>query len=216
VTSSRRPCPSSPLPASSALVVAVAVLLAPAGLHAQSSKTVGLVLGGHLEGASMVVEDSDRSNGGGGGVLVGWAFENGLGVFAQLDASNVDVRNQPDVEGSWRIAHLDLGARYHFRRPTRTVVPYLQAAYTFQDVRVSEIAVVSPTATDELDLSGNGFTGGGGVMLHVTPSLAFEFGLLFTWGDLDEVEFEGESVSVGPFDLQSSRLNLGIAWWPLG
>jgi hypothetical protein len=206
--------------ASAALLVgstAAFTLFTAGDVRAQSSKTQGLVLGGHLEGASMVVEDSDRSNGGGGGFLVGWAFENGLGLFAQLDASNVDVRNQPDVSGSWRIAHLDLGTRYHFRRPDRTVVPYLQAAFTFQDVRVSDIAIVSPTPTDELDLTGTGLTGGGGVMLHVTPSVAFEFGLLFSWGTLDEAVLDGETIAdFGEFDLQSSRLNLGLAWWPTG
>lgn len=192
-------------------------LITPAGVGAQSSRTQGLVIGGHLEGASMVVEGSDRSNGGGGGLLAGWAFTNGLGLFAQLDASNVDVRNQPDVEGSWRLAHLDLGARYHFRRPERTVVPYLQAAFSFRDVRVTDIAIVSPTATDELDLTGTAFTGGGGVMLHVTPSVAFEFGLLFSWGKLDEAKLDGETVDgFGEFDLQSSRLNVGLAWWPVG
>lgn len=199
------------------LVLFALPLFTPGAAVAQSSKTQGLVLGGHLEGGSMVVEDSDRSNGGGGGLVAGWVFGSGLGVFAQLDASNIDVRNQPDVAGSWRIAHLDLGARYHFKRPSRTVVPYLQAAFSFQDVRVSEIAIVSPTPTDELDLTGTAFTGGGGVMLHVTPSFAFDFQLLFSWGTLDGGEFDGEPLpDFGEFDIQSSRLNLGVAWWPVG
>jgi len=68
-------------------------LLVGTELAAQSSRTSGLVVGAHLEAASVVIGDADRSNGGGGGLLVGWAFNNGLGVFTQLDASNVDVRN---------------------------------------------------------------------------------------------------------------------------
>jgi hypothetical protein len=200
--------------------VAAAVLLVSAGEatgQRVKSRTQGLVLGAHLEGSSLVVEDSDRSNGGGGGAIVGWALGNGLGAFVQFDRTNVDVRNQPDVGGSWTISHLDIGARYHFANPARTAVPYVQAAYTLNRVTIEEIAVVSPTPTDELDLTGDALTVGGGVMLHVMPAFAFEFGLLFGFGSFNEAEFDGEPVENLPkIDLQSSRFNLGVVWWPLG
>ena len=195
-------------------VLAFALACVPAPVSAQSSRTQGLFVGGHFEGASLVVEDSDRSNGGGGGLLVGYALENGIGVFAQLDGSNVDVRNQPDVQGKWTIAHLDLGLRYHFANPERSAVPYLQAAVSARDVRVKEVAVVSPTPTDEVDASGFGVTVGGGVLLHPAPSFAFEIGLLFGWGKLSKAELDGVAVPEFEADVQSSRLNMGVIWWP--
>lgn len=192
-------------------------LLVGTELAAQSSRTSGLVVGAHLEAASVVIGDADRSNGGGGGLLVGWAFNNGLGVFTQLDASNVDVRNQPGVEGSWTIAQLDLGLRYHFSNPEKTVVPYLQIAGSARDVTVTEIAIIGPDTNDQVDASGFGLTFGGGVMLHPTESVAFEFGLLFGWGELDEATVDGVNVpEFTALDIQSTRLNLGLVWWPLG
>ena len=179
-----------------------------------SSKTSGLLLGAHIEGASLKVEDAERSNGGGGGAIVGWVFGNGLGVFAQFDRSNVDVRNQPGVDGSWGISQFDAGLRYYFKRPQSTVVPYVQAAGTFRDVRVEEIEG-SPGSV--VDVTGLGFTGGAGVDLHITPSVAFEFALLFTFGSLEDAELDGtplpdfEAVSA-----QSSRFNIGLTWWPTG
>jgi hypothetical protein len=195
---------------------AAAALVATLPFHASaqrgSSKTRGLFVGAHLEGASLKVEDSDRSNGGGGGVVAGWVFGNGIGVFTQFDRSNVDVRNQPDTEGTWSITQFDAGLRYYFKRPQSTVVPYLQGSGTYRDVKVEELPG-SPGSV--IDVSGTGFTAGAGVDLHITPSVAFEFALLFTSGSLKDAELDGapidgfESVSA-----QSSRFNLGLTWWP--
>lgn len=199
-----------------ALVGAALLLAAPSEAEAQriSSKTSGLFLGAHIEGASLKVEDSDRSNGAGGGAVAGWVFGNGLGVFAQFDQSNVDVRNQPNTEGTWGITQFDAGLRYYFKRPESTVVPYLQGSGTYRDVRVEDIPG-SPGSV--LDLTGLGFTAGGGVDLHVTPSVAFEFALLFTFGSLDDAEVDGTPVTgFEGVSAQSSRFNLGLTWWPVG
>ena len=198
------------------LAGAVLLLAAPHAAEAQrvSSKTSGLFLGAHIEGASLKVEDSERSNGGGGGVVAGWVFGNGLGVFAQFDESNVDVRNQPGTEGTWGITQFDAGLRYYFKRPASTVVPYVQGSGTFRDVRVKDIPDSPGTV---LDVTGVGFTAGGGVDLHVTPSVAFEFALLFTFGTLDEAEVDGTALpDFEGVSAQSSRLNLGLTWWPVG
>jgi len=129
----------------------------------------------------------------------------------------VDVRNQPGVEGSWTIAQLDLGLRYHFANPDKTVVPYLQFAGSARDVTVTDVAITGPDPVDEVDASGFGLTFGGGVMLHPTESVAFEFGLLFGFGELDEATIDGVVVpEFTALDVQSTRLNLGLVWWPLG
>lgn len=203
-----------------AIVAGLCMLSAtPASVDAQriASKTRGLVVAPHLLGASLVVEDSDRSNGGGGGVMAGWVFGNGLAAFAQYDFSNVDVRNQPATEGDWTISQFDVGLRYYFRRPQSTVVPYVLGAATYRDVKVENIQIVSPTATDVLDTRGPGFVGGAGVNLHVTPSVAFDFALLVGWGQLTEAEVDGQTVpNYESVSIQSSRFNLGLSWWPTG
>lgn len=97
------------------------------------------------------------------------------------------------------------------------MVPYLQIAGSAGDVTVTEIAIIGPDTNDQVDASGFGLTFGGGVMLHPTESVAFEFGLLFGWGELDEATVDGVNVpEFTALDIQSTRLNLGLVWWPLG
>ncbi len=186
-----------------------------------ASKTSGLLVGAHLVGASLKVEDADRSNGAGGGAVVGWVFGNGVGVFGQFDRSNVDVRNQPGgtsgAAGSWSVTKFDAGIRYYFRRPQATVVPFLQAAGTYRDVRVDEVQIISPGPVDVLDLSGFGGTAGAGVNLHVVPTVAFEFSLVYSIGTLENAEVDGQEVTgFEGLDAQTGRFTLGLTWWPVG
>jgi hypothetical protein len=199
-----------------ALISALAAAFALAGpVEAQSSKAHGLVVGGHVQGSSIVIEDSDRSNGAGGGVMLGYGFANGLAVFGQYDVANVDVRNQPEVAGSWTHAHMDLGVRYHFQRPAKSVVPYVAAAGSIRDVTVTDLALTNPIANDKIELTGQAVTVGGGVMLYPTEHFAFDIGLLFAWGKYDEATLDGvDAALTDALSSQSTRFNMGVTWWP--
>lgn len=199
-----------------ALIPALAALFALAGqVQGQNSKAHGFVVGGHAQVSSIVIEDSDRSNGGGGGVMLGYGLANGLAVFAQYDIANVDVRNQPETEGSWTHAHVDFGFRYHFQRPDKSVVPYLATAWSVRDVTISDLALSNPLADDEIELMGSAVSVGGGVMLYPTEHFSFDVGLLFAWGSYDEAKLDGADVTVtDPLSSQSTRFNMGVSWWP--
>lgn len=190
-------------------IVAAATLLAATTVQAQESTTRGFVIGGHLGGASLTVEGSDRSNGGGGGIVVGYGLNRSFTLFVQLDGSSVDVRNQEAVGGQWSIAHADFGVRYHFANSLRSWVPYLQGAFTGRAVRVTELP-----ADQEVEFSGGAFTLGGGVMLYPSQTFAFDLGLLFSGGEFTDVTV-GQTTQGGlDLDASSSRFNLGIVWWP--
>ncbi len=179
-------------------------------LAAQNSRAHGFVIGGHVQASSIVIEDSDRSNGGGGGIMLGYGMSNGLAVFGQYDIANVDVRNQPQTEGSWTHAHVDLGFRYHFQRPAKSVVPWVATAWT-----VTDLALTNPLADDEIELMGSAVSVGGGVMLYPTEHFAFDIGLLFAWGSYDEAKLDGVDATISEaLSSQSTRLNMGVAWWP--
>ena len=55
--------------------------------HAQESTTRGFNLGLHATGASLVVEDGDRNNAGGGGIWVGYGFNRTVLLFFQADGA---------------------------------------------------------------------------------------------------------------------------------
>ena len=193
--------------------LAAAVLTASPGV-AQESTTRGLLIGAHLGGASLSVEGSERSNGGGGGIAVGYGLNRNFTLFLQLDGASIDVRNQDDVEGTWAIGHVDLGTRFHFANSLRSWVPYLQAAFSARAVQVSGLPPESVLGGDDVEFSGGAFTFGGGVMLYAGQTFAFDLGLLFSGGEFTDIRV-GQTTQGGlDLDASSSRFNLGVAWWP--
>lgn len=192
----------------------VAASTAATAAEAQESTTRGFVLGAHLNGTSLTVEDSDRSNGGGGGLVFGYGLNRSFTLFVQLDGSSIDVRNQDDVEGKWAIGHVDLGLRYHFANSLRSWVPYLQAAFTGRAVRVTELAPGSVFEDSEVEFSGGAFTLGAGILLYPAQTFAFDLGLLFSGGEFSDVRVNQTTTTGLDIDASSSRFNLGVVWWP--
>jgi len=189
------------------------VLQATAPAAAQQSTTRGLTLGLHLSGASLVVEGEDRNEGGGLGVRVGYGLNRTVTLFAQLDGAQVDVPSSDALQGEWSMGHVDLGARFHFASTLRRWVPYLQAALAGRVVSVDE-AVLNQVPVDDVSFTGGGFSLGGGIMLYVRETLALDLHLMWTGGEFTEIEVGNQSLSGLDLDAQSTRLGLGVAWWP--
>jgi len=195
------------------LALAAAVLTAHPGA-AQESTTRGFMVGAHLGGASLSVEGSERSNGGGAGIEFGYGLNRNFTLFLQLDGASIDVRNQEDVEGTWTIGHVDLGTRFHFANSLRSWVPYLQAALSARVVNVSDLPPGSALGASEVEFSGGAFTFGGGIMLYAGQTFAFDLGLLFSGGEFSDVRVGQTTQSGLDLDASSSRFNLGVSWWP--
>jgi hypothetical protein len=183
-------------------------------VSAQDSTTRGFVLGGHIGLGSVGFEDTERSSGGGAGLMVGYGLNRTFTIFALLDGSTVDVRNQPDVEGTWAIGHADLGVRFNFANSLRSWVPYLQGSVGIRAVSVTDIPAASPISGQDVSLSGGSLTFGGGFMLYAAESFAFDIGALFSGGNFTTLTVDGLSESGFDVKASSSRFNLGVVWWP--
>lgn len=196
-------------------VAAVIVLLLtlPAGTVAQSSTTRGLSLGFHLSGASLAVEGEDSNGAAGGGLSVGYGFNRNFMLFAQLDGAQFDDQVSGDVQGDWRLGHVDLGVRYHFASTLRRWVPYAQAAFTFRAVTVED-PTVDGVQRNEVELSGGGLTLGGGLAVYLSEAFSLDAQLLFTGGEFTTLRVDNVSASGFDVDATSGRFNLGVAWWP--
>lgn len=195
------------------LTAATMALVHAAPVSAQQSTTRGFVVGAHLGGASIKVEDADRANGGGGGILIGYGLNRTITIYGQFDGATFDVEN-PDVEGTWTMGHADIGVRFHFANSLRTFVPYLQGAFSARVVSVSDIPASNPLSGEDVSLSGGAFTFGGGLMLYAKQTLAFDLGLLFSGGEFTDVTVGNTTVTGFDADADSSRFNIGIVWWP--
>ncbi len=179
---------------------------------AQESTTRGFVVGAHFGGASLEVEDGERREAGGGGLIFGYGLNRNFQIFLQLDGSEFDVQNT-DVDGTWTMGHVDLGLRYHFANSLRSWVPYVQGAFTARGVGVDNAVVQGNPATD-VGFFGGAFTVGGGIMFYFNETLAADLQLLLSGGQFTEIKVNNVTVNGLEVDAQSSRLNIGVAWWP--
>lgn len=198
------------------LITALAVLAAlslPGRSAAQESTTRGFVLGAHVGASSIKVEDADRGNGGGGGLFIGYGVNRRVTIFGRVDGSNIEVENQPDAEGTWTMAHVDLGVRFNFANSLRSYVPYLEGAFTARAVEVSDLPANNAFGVDSYSFSGGAFTLGGGVMIYASQTLAFDLGLLFSGGEFTDITVGNTTRGGFDLDTQSTRFNVGVAWW---
>jgi opacity protein-like surface antigen len=182
---------------------------------AQASTTRGFTVGLHFGGTSLRVEgdDIERSSGGGGGIYVGYGVNRRFTIFAQADGARFDEQDTGDIEGEWTLGHFDLGVRFNFANSLRRWVPFLQGALGYRTVTVSD-PVVNDNLVSEASFSGAGLTLGGGVDFYLSESWALDLQLLWTGGEFTTVTVDNVSVSGLDVDANSSRINLGVSWWP--
>jgi hypothetical protein len=193
--------------------LALVALVAAAPAAAQSaeaplarSTTRGFALGAHLNGSSIQLggSGSDAESGGGIGLMLGYGVSNRITLFARTDVAEVDYTG---VEGSYTLAHVDLGARYSFASAARSLRPYVEAS-------LQGAGVTDEIEGDDVSISGGGFGIGGGLEYFFNPKLALDVGLGVTGGNFSNAKVNGESVEDIDEDFTSSRFNIGISWHP--
>jgi len=194
------------------LLTTTGLFIAALPAASQESTTRGLLLGLHIGGASLAIENSERSSGGGGGIALGYGINRNLTLLVQGDYSSIDVRDQADVDGTWAISHLDVALRFNFANSLRSWVPYLQGGLGSRFVSVEE-ELTAGAVNGVTTFSGAAVTLGGGIMLYANQNLAFDLGLLYSGGRFTDTQVG--NITLGGLDIEasSSRFNLGVSWW---
>ena len=209
--------PLLPLVACAAVAMAAAPL-ATAPLAAQDTSAVrvrntGVVLGVALNGTSISSDDraEDRESGGGIDLRAGYAFTRNISLLLGLTAAAIDGEGDTNV-----LAHLDLGFRYSFADPHRALVPYLEAATTVRVLAQKDAPPPdgSGTTREDLSITGTGFTLGGGLQYHIAPAWAIGADLRWTTGEFSEVEYGDVKLDDVEIDATTTRLSLGLTWYP--
>lgn len=194
-------------------LAALAGLSSGSPLRAQESTTRGFNVGLHVTVASLVVESEDRSNAGGAGLQLGYGVNRLVTILAEADGAEFDRQPAGDLEGTWTMGHFDLGVRFHFANSLRSWVPFLQASIGARAVSVQD-PVFESVAVNEVTFSGGTFTLGGGIDLYFTQGFAADVQLLWSGGEFGTITVDNVSRSGFDLDARSSRLNLGVVWWP--
>jgi len=182
-------------------------------LSGQKSTTRGLNLGVHLQAASLTLESGESDSGGGMGFRVGYGLNRIVTLYFEADGVSVDSENSDVIQGTWKLGHVDLGARFHFASTLRSWVPYLEVAV---GGRTASVTDVGANGVDLPDFSRNGgaFSFGGGIYAYFKETLALDVGLKLSGGEFTEVRIGALSQNNLDLDASSTRFKIGIVWWP--
>jgi hypothetical protein len=197
-----------------ALVVVPATVVAQQAAAPVRAKTEKLMLSFALAGVSLSSDEfeEDPESGGGFSAQLGWGFTRRFTLLADASAAVLDADDEEFV-----LIHFDLLGRFNFVSPQRPLVPFLEGGISARVAGQDDIVLADDGGSQEVDLeiSGGGFTFGGGLQYHVAPSVSFGASLRFTVGEFSTVKFSNVSVDGFELDATSTRLNIGVTWWPM-
>ncbi|MGD2123060.1 MAG: outer membrane beta-barrel protein [Gemmatimonadota bacterium] len=194
------------------LALSLLVCTAPP-LAGQESTTRGLNLGFHLQAASLSVQDGESDGGAGAGFRIGYGINRIVTLYFELDGISVDSEGSDDFQGTWSLAHTDLGARFHFASTLRSWVPYLEVAVGGRAATVSN-ARSEGTEVGDINFLGGSFSFGGGIYYYFTETFGLDVSLKLTGGEFDEVDLGPILLDDLDIDASSTRFKVGIVWWP--
>ena len=204
---------------SAVLLACTALGLTPLAASAQlttarRANTEKLMLSLAFDGAALSsdgLRDESQSGGGFSG-QVGWGFTR---LFTLIGGASGAVLNPGDDEHV--LIHFDLLGRFNFTNPSRAWVPFvdvgISARVAGQDDAVVEVEDVPQTV--DLEMSGGGLTFGGGLNYYFTPAIALGANLRWTLGEFSTVKFNSDEIDGFKMDATTTRLSLGITWYPM-
>lgn len=178
------------------------------------SESTGFFVGGGFEGASIspsdIVLGSESHGGPGGGVLAGYGFSPLLSVYGAFSAAGI---NGEAGITDYSLKHYDAGARIHFAAPVRRTVPYLEAGFSWRDVKQDSLV---NSIAHTVRANGPGAFFGGGVNVHIVPALAVSGAASWTVGQFTSYTVDGQETAVDAGNSTSVRVQIGVVWFPRG
>lgn len=167
--------------------------------------TSGFFLGAGLNGSVLRSDDLEISaeTGGGFSAQLGLGFTRSFALYVEGTAARMT-----GPRGTYRLAHVDAGMRWHSVRPTRALVPLLEVAVAG---RAAEKAYEG-----DLTVAGVGVTFGAGLLYFTTRTLAVGGTVKWTIGEFSRVQIDDELVDGFEIDATSARVDFGFSWYPLG
>jgi hypothetical protein len=168
-----------------------------------------------VNNSALTVEGDKTAEVGNGVTLgIGYGFTSRFALFVEGVGATIHGGGE-----SYVLSHFDVGARYHFTRSERAFVPYVEGALSERMASITDMTVQDSngaTYLGDMDVSGTGFTIGGGVLYFMNPKWALNANLKWTTGEFSTVKFGSISISGLEMDARSTRMNLGLSWFPRG
>lgn len=177
------------------------------------SNTTGLLVGLFLNGNAIDSDGLDDAyTGGGFNAQLGWGFTPMFTIFVGVGGAQMS-----DDPEDFVLVHLELLGRFNFRSGEHAFVPFLEvgtsARAAGQDNAI--ISVDGSSQTGNLEMAGSAITFGGGFNYFVAPTLAIGANLQISTGKFSTVEIDNVEIEGLELDATSSRLNVGLTWYPV-
>ena len=199
-----------------AVIAGDAAAQVPTMSPAKRSTPTGFQLGLGLSGSSIKFEDQDDTESGGGfGFQLGWGFTPNILVYlaGQAAVHEQEALTSSGEKGEYILGHGDLGLRWHFLAGRRWV-PYADVAFTTR--QMSGELEQPGGEKEDVEITGEGgLSVGGGVQFFVSPRFAVDANLKFSGGKFTEQKIGSTKTDID-MSATSSRLFVGISWFPMG
>ena len=182
--------------------------------------TTGLTLGVYslaAAGVSIAGPDIDGTFktklGEGGGIVAGWGLGRTLSAYASLDVAKQATAAHTHPNGTFGLAHFEIGARANLPVSSARTVPYVTASV---GNRALAAKVYNDNVGENVDfsMSGQVYVVGGGIQHFLSPHTSLDAGAEYAMGT-----FNHFSDNTGKYDMQlnnssSLRLRVGVNWRP--
>ena len=170
---------------------------------AAKSNTRGFSVGVNLNGSAIRSPSDVAEKGAGFGLRLSYGVNQKVAVYFGVDAAALSMDQVEDAT-AYSAAHADLGVRFALADSTSATVPYVEGAYSGR-------AMYQEALADEIEITGNAATFGGGIEHFFSRRIALDAGVLFSYGKFTDAKVNGESFSDNSGDsVWSSRFNLGL------
>jgi len=196
---------------------------APAPTRAGSTRdnrASGFMLGVHSVGIpGLEIGGGEGQNGAfnttfgaGAGVTLGWGFNSVFSAFTSLDLAKQNTAPSDSPEGSWGLAHMELGARASLPLGATATIPYVTASYGGRALAAQ--ATFEDGEKTDVSLSGHYFGLGAGIEHAFSRTMAVDAGVDVGFGKFSHVKVGGDETTDDVDPTRSIRMRLGVTWRP--
>jgi opacity protein-like surface antigen len=197
------------------VLVPALTLAVPAGAQARHS---GFVLGVHsvavpgiaIGGGEGQNGEFNTTFGTGGGVTLGYGFNETFSLFGSLDMARQKTAPSDAPQGSWGLSHLELGARVNVPLGVG-MTPYLTGSYGGRSLAAR--ATFEDGAAD-VSISGTFFAVGAGIERAISSSMSLDGGVDVGFGKFSHFKVGGDESDDEVNPTRSIRMRLGVLWRP--
>jgi hypothetical protein len=178
------------------------------------TNTTKLLLGLSFDASAIQSEDLTRSTESGAGLAaqVGWGFTKNFAMVVDASAARIG-----SLDGSFDLAHVDVGGRWHFVRRS-SFVPFVEVSYSGRAASKQQALLsdgAGTTYAGDLKILGGGASLGAGFQYFPMSKMAIGGAFKWTTGNFTRVQVDNVTVDGLSIDATSARFNMGFTWYPM-